>query len=92
MIINKIAIGNSQEAFIEDRFTSGLNVISSDDNNKGKTIVMQAIFYAIGNEPVFPSSFDYKEYYYILDFTLDNGNNILCCRKNESYVVKTNES
>ncbi|MBR2892100.1 MAG: hypothetical protein IKC22_07010 [Bacilli bacterium] len=92
MIINKIAIGNSQEAFIEDRFTSGLNIISSDDNNKGKTIVMQAIFYAIGNEPVFPSSFDYKEYYYILDFTLDNGNNILCCRKNDSYVVKVNES
>ena len=56
MIINKIAIGNSQEAFIEDRFTSGLNIISSDDNNKGKTIVIQSIFYAIGNEPVFPSS------------------------------------
>lgn len=92
MIINKIAIGNSQEAFIEDRFTNGLNIISSDDNNKGKTIVIQAIFFAIGNEPVFPSSFEYKEYYYILDFTLDNGSNVLCCRKNESYVVKMNES
>lgn len=92
MIINKIAIGNSREAFIENRFTNGLNIILSDDNNKGKTIVMQAILYAIGNEPVFPSSFNYNEYYYMVDFTLSNENNIICCRKNDSYVVKCNGS
>ena len=38
MIIKKIAVGNSTEAFVEDSFTAGLNIISSDDNNKGKTI------------------------------------------------------
>ena len=36
MKILKVAVGNSNEAFIEDRFTEGLNIISSDDNNKGK--------------------------------------------------------
>ena len=40
MKILKVAIGNSNEAFIEDKFTEGLNIISSDDNNKGKTIVI----------------------------------------------------
>ena len=62
MIIKKIAVGNSTEAFVEDSFTAGLNIISSDDNNKGKTIAMQAMMYAIGNEPTFPTTFDYKNY------------------------------
>ena len=37
MKILKVAVGNSNEAFIEDKFTEGLNIISSDDNNKGKS-------------------------------------------------------
>lgn len=45
---------------MEDGFTDGLNIISSDDNNKGKTIAMQSMMYAIGNEPTFPTTFDYK--------------------------------
>ena len=43
MIIKKIAVGNSTEAFVEGGFTNGLNIISSDDNNKGKTIAMQSM-------------------------------------------------
>lgn len=35
MKILKVAVGNSTEAFIEDNFSDGLNIISSDDNNKG---------------------------------------------------------
>ena len=61
MIINKIAVGNNVEAFVEDNFSSGLNIISSDDNNKGKTIAIQSMMYAIGNEPTFPTTFDYKK-------------------------------
>ena len=38
MIIKKIYIGNKKEAFCDDSFSSQLNIISSDDNNKGKTI------------------------------------------------------
>lgn len=38
MKILRVAVGNSKEAFIESRFTEGLNIISSDDNNKGKTM------------------------------------------------------
>ena len=41
MKIRKVAVGNAAEAFIEGNFTNGVNIISSDDNNKGKTIVIQ---------------------------------------------------
>ena len=64
MIVKKIAIGNSEEAYIEDSFSKGVNVILSDENNKGKTIVTQSILYACGNKPIYPSSFNYKEYIY----------------------------
>ena len=43
MIIRAVYIGNSEEAYINKEFKEGLNIISSDDNNKGKTIVIQAI-------------------------------------------------
>ena len=69
MIIKQICIGNQFEGFIESSFSADFNIISSDDNNKGKTIVIQGVLYAMGNEPpAFPSSFDYKQYIYILQF------------------------
>lgn len=43
MIIKQIAIGNNIEGFIEDSFSNGFNIILSEDNNKGKTIVIQSI-------------------------------------------------
>ena len=43
MKIRKVAVGNAAEAFIEGNFTNGVNIISSDDNNKGKTIVIQSL-------------------------------------------------
>ena len=50
MIIRKVAVGNSEEAFIEDTFSEGLNILLSDDNNKGKTIIIQSMLYALGNK------------------------------------------
>ena len=46
MIIRKVAVGNSEEAFVEKSFSDGVNIISSDDNNKGKTIVVQSMMRA----------------------------------------------
>ncbi|MDO4302015.1 MAG: hypothetical protein Q4D26_11585 [Clostridia bacterium] len=91
MIIKKVAIGNSNEAFVEEKFKPGLNIISSDDNNKGKTIAIQAMMYAIGNEPTFPTSFEYKNYYYYIEFEEENkvyricryGDNFALINKNE---------
>jgi len=32
MIIKRTAVGNRNEAFVENRYYEGLNIISSDDN------------------------------------------------------------
>lgn len=90
MIIKKVALGNNEEAFIEDSFSEGLNIISSDDNNKGKTIIIQSILYTIGNKPIFPSSFEYKEYYYYLEFIHDSELYIVV-RIGDSYIIKSGD-
>lgn len=61
MKIKKFAFGDKDTAFIEDRFGDLVNIIFSDDNNKGKTLVLQGIMYALGNDPIFPAGFDYSK-------------------------------
>jgi hypothetical protein len=82
-----VLIGNHKEAFIEDRFLKGINIISSDDNNKGKTLVIQSMMFALGNDPIFPSSFNYKDYYHIVEFETNDNNLVLMCRKGNSFTV-----
>ena len=88
MIIKKIAIGNSEESFVECSLSDGFNIISSDDNNKGKTIVIQSLMYALGNDPTFPSSFSYKDYFHYVEFDV-NGTLYSICRKNDGFVLRT---
>lgn len=85
--IEQISIGNSEIAYIEKHFSEGINLIYSNDNNKGKTIVAQGLYYALGNNPIFPSGFDYKNYYFIIDLNV-NGEKISICRKNDFFVTK----
>lgn len=87
MKIRKVAVGNSNEAFIEENFTDGVNVISSDDNNKGKTILIQSMMYALGNEPTFPTSFEYQNYYYYIEFE-QAGKIYKVCRSDDGFVLK----
>lgn len=87
MIIKKMAVGNKDEAFIESNFQNGLNIISSDDNNKGKTIVMQSMMYTLGNEPTFPKTFDYKNYYHYIEFE-ENNTIYQLCRFNAGFILK----
>lgn len=91
MKILRVAVGNSKEAFIESRFTEGLNIISSDDNNKGKTIVIQSMMYALGNEPTFPTSFEYQKYYYYVEFE-EHGKNYQICRSGNGFVLSQGSS
>lgn len=87
MRIRLVAIGNQEEAYVERNFTAGINIISSDDNNKGKTIVIQALMFAMGNEPAFPSSFSYKDYDYVLQF---ESNEVIytILRKLDTFVIR----
>lgn len=87
MIIKKIAVGNRQESFIEDKLTEGFNIISSDDNNKGKTIIIQSLMYALGNEPTFPSSFNHNEYYHYVEFEIEN-KLYKICRYDKTFILR----
>lgn len=87
MIIRKIAFGNKDEAFAEDRFSEGLNIIFSNDNNKGKTILIQSIMYSIGNAPIFPSGFSPTSYYFYSQFE-HHGRKLEFLRRGNSILVK----
>ena len=81
----KLYVGNENEAFIENHLSDGVNIIYSDDNNKGKTIITQGLYYALGNTPIFPSKFDYENYYFIVE--ISSGTEIFSiCRKNKTVL------
>lgn len=86
MLIKKILIGNENEAYIENRLNSGFNIFLSSDNNRGKTIVIQGMMYALGNEPTFPSIFNFQDYYFIVEIEI-NSRIITICRKNDKFIV-----
>jgi hypothetical protein len=88
IIIKKIAFGNTQEAFIENRLTENVNIIFSNDNNKGKTLLIQGLLFSMGNEPIFPSGFNYLEYYFYSKISF-NGLDFEFLRKNKTTIVKS---
>lgn len=91
MIINKIAFGDKNEAFIESRLNDGVNIIFSDDNNRGKTIVMQGLMYSLGYTSAFPSTFEYKDKYFYSEAIIDNVK-FEFLRKRNSIAVRRDDS
>lgn len=91
MKILKVAVGNKDEAFVEQNFSNGVNIISSDDNNKGKTIVIQSMMYALGNEPAFPASFEYRNYIYYIEFEVEDTKYYLC-RQGSNFILKSDSN
>lgn len=91
MIVKKIAFGDKNEAFIESRITNGINVIYSDDNNRGKTLVIQGLMYSLGYDSIFPSSFKYKEKYFYSEIEINN-ELYKFLRKGNSIIVKFDDS
>jgi hypothetical protein len=88
MRILAVAFGNEKEAYVETALEKNLNIVSSDDNNKGKTILIQSLLYALGNVPAFPASFNYPDYFYYVSFDV-NSKIYLVCRKASVFVVKS---
>ena len=89
--IKQIALGNDAEAYIQSGFTDGLNIISSGENHVGKTLIMQAMMFALGSEPMFPASLRYQEYAYIIDVEI-NGRIVSILRNCSSFVVKDGDA
>lgn len=91
MIIKTIAFGNWEEAFIETRLKNQVNVIFSDDNNRGKTLVIQSLMYALGNSPIFPSTFDEDNHYYYVEAETRGRCIEVIRRRNNFSVLQENE-
>lgn len=87
MIIRAVYIGNSVEAFVECRFSKGLNIVLSDDNHVGKSVVMQGIMYALGSDPLFSSTLKYKDYYFVVDIEV-NGEALSILRQRDTFTVR----
>lgn len=87
MKILTVAFGNIDEAYVENSLQNRFNIVSSDDNNKGKTILVQSMMYALGNVPTFPSSFNYQAYFYYIKFEVNN-REFTICRRNSNFIVK----
>ena len=89
MIIKKIAVGNEKEAYIEDRIKTGVNILYSNDNNKGKTVLIQCISYALGYSEIFPNDFNINDYYVYLEVEIDSKIiKILRKRRNIFLIIK----
>jgi hypothetical protein len=91
MIIKSSAFGNFQEAFIEERFENKTNIIFSNDNNRGKTLLMQGLMHSLGYDSIFPSGFNYKSYYFYSKFEL-NEKEYELVRKSNSVLLLSNGS
>lgn len=89
--LRAVYIGDGNESFVENGFANGINIISSDDNNVGKTIVMQSIMYAMGAMPSFPKSFHYSDYIYIVDLEVD-GRPVTIMRSRNTFAVQDGET
>lgn len=88
MQILRIAVGNAKEAFVETKFNEKINLILSNENNRGKTIVFQSLMYALGNEPIFPKGFMIDEYFYFCEF--ENKNiKYQIVRKKNVFTIRT---
>lgn len=88
--IKQIAVGNASEAYIQAGFMDGLNIISSGENHVGKTVIMQSMMFALGSEPLFPSSFPYKDYVFIVDTDVE-GRCVSILRNGNTFVVKDDD-
>lgn len=89
MKILNVWFGNEEEAFHEGRFSDGLNIIYSHGlNNRGKTVVIQSVFFALGSPSKFPYGFDTeKKNYYVIEIAI-NDNKFIICRRKDSFVIR----
>jgi hypothetical protein len=89
MRILNVWFGNAEEAFHEGRLSDGLNIIYSHGlNNRGKTVVVQSVLFALGSPARFPHGFDpEKKNYYVIEIAIDDKQFIICRRK-DSFVIR----
>ena len=90
MIIKTVAFGNFDEAYIENRFNDKVNVIFSSKNDRGKTVLFQSMMYALGNEPIFPNSFNKDDFLFYCKINSE-GIDYEILRDKNHFIVKDSD-
>ncbi|MBN2729332.1 MAG: hypothetical protein JXR53_08915 [Bacteroidales bacterium] len=92
MKIKKVALGNEVEAYVESRFGTGVTQIFSNDNNKGKTVLLQGLMFSIGHSPIFPDGLDSNEYFFYSEFEINNRTHKFLRRRNSIIVIRESDT
>ncbi len=91
MKVIEVAIGNNKESYILSNFSKEkINIIYSVGNNRGKTIVLQTILYALGNTGMFPEDFKTPDYYFYTEITYNDRSYKFLRKKNGISVLCNN--
>ncbi|MFD1445789.1 coiled-coil domain-containing protein [Oceanobacillus profundus] len=100
LIINKLLIIDIETKKAKAvNFQDGVNIITSRDNQVGKSTIMKSLYYSMGAEVFFSERFKVKTKVHILEFSIDKDtytniryNNIVIIQKNKKQIVKCTNS
>lgn len=85
MKINYTGFGNKELAYIEKRFDNK-TILTSVNNNKGKTLVMQSLLAPLGNNAIWPEGFNWEDFYFVTSVSVNELEYVFLL-KNKSYMV-----
>lgn len=83
-----LVLSNSEKSANVFQFQERLNLITANDNNVGKSTLVKLLFWALGCEPVFDTTWNNLDCSAIVKFTVDKKNYSVCRYKN---MVKLRE-
>lgn len=72
-------------------FNDGINIITSSDNQVGKSTIIKSLYYCLGGEVFFSSRLDIKNKIVFLEVEIEN-NVFVFIRQSSYIVVKTNDN
>ncbi|MCM3020099.1 hypothetical protein M3582_18630 [Priestia megaterium] len=96
LIINRLLITDIETKKAKSiDFKDGVNIITSSNNQVGKSTILKSIYYSMGAEVFFAERFKVKTKLHILDFSVNNDiytfiryNDIVVIQKNKNQTVK----
>lgn len=92
LIINRLLIIDVEMKKAKSvNFKDGVNIITSSDNQVGKSTLMKSLYYTLGAEVFFAERFKVKTKVHILEFSV-NDNTYECIRYNDIVVVRKNKN
>lgn len=92
LIINRLLIIDIETKKAKSiNFKDGVNIITSSDNQVGKSTILKSLYYSLGAEVFFAERFKVKTKVHILEFSVDR-DTYTCIRYNDMVVIQKNKN